>query len=269
MFRRIALIASLALLVSASVQAQSGCCSSHGGVCGCACCDGTRLSDRCRPHFPCGGGGGAVPRGPSGLAALAPSGDSVQLTWLDNSADEISFRIESKTSLDIFFEEIGSVGANVTSATITGLLPRTTYSFRVRARNGSGDSGYSNVTTITTPAQTAACAPPAVCFAGSRFKVEARWRTRDGASGSGVVVPLTDDSGYLWFFNASNVEAVFKVINACAVNQRYWFFAGGLTNVRVEITVTDTATGARKTYLNEQGTPFKPIQDTTAFATCP
>jgi hypothetical protein len=45
--------------------------------------------------------------------------------------------------------------------------------------------------------------------------------------------------------------------------------AGGLTDVNVILTVTDTQTGVIKTYTNPQGTPFQPIQDTDAFATCP
>jgi len=39
------------------VEARSGCCSWHGGVCGCQCCDGTPLSSTCLPYYPeCGGG---------------------------------------------------------------------------------------------------------------------------------------------------------------------------------------------------------------------
>jgi hypothetical protein len=34
------------------VYAQSGCCSHHGGVCGCGCCDGTSLSITCAPYYP-------------------------------------------------------------------------------------------------------------------------------------------------------------------------------------------------------------------------
>jgi len=38
-------------------EARSGCCSWHGGVCGCQCCDGTPLSATCAPYYPeCGGG---------------------------------------------------------------------------------------------------------------------------------------------------------------------------------------------------------------------
>lgn len=34
------------------VGAKSGCCSHHGGVCGCGCCDGTSLSATCAPYYP-------------------------------------------------------------------------------------------------------------------------------------------------------------------------------------------------------------------------
>ena len=61
---------------------------------------------------------------------------------------------------------------------------------------------------------------------------------------------------------------VVKVLNGCGVDSNYWVFAGGLTNVQVVMTVTDTQTGAVKTYTNPQGQSFLPIQDTLAFA-CP
>ncbi len=89
------------------------------------------------------------------------------------------------------------------------------------------------------------------------------------ASGAGQVVNLTADTGAFWFFSSSNVEVVIKVLNGCGSNSRYWAFAGGLTNVNVILTVTDTQTGAIRTYINPQGTAFEPIQDTNAFATCP
>lgn len=39
-------------LVFNIVEARSGCCSWHGGVCGCGCCDGTPLSSTCAPYYP-------------------------------------------------------------------------------------------------------------------------------------------------------------------------------------------------------------------------
>lgn len=269
----------LVLLVSVSTYAmadkRSGCCSSHGGVCGCSCCDGTPLSDTCRPYYPtCGGGGGGTGGGgnvgtPSGVSGAAISSTQCALTWADTSSNESYFEIEAKEPLGSY-ATAGSVGANVTQAIISGLIPSTTYSFRVRARGTGADSGYSNETSVTTlPDPGIACQAPAVCFGGSRFKVEAQWKTPDGRTGSGTLVRLTDDSGYFWFFSSSNVEMVFKVLNGCGINHAFWFYAGGLTNVQVTITLTDTTTGRTKTYTNPQGNAFQPVQDSAAFMTCP
>jgi hypothetical protein len=49
----------------------------------------------------------------------------------------------------------------------------------------------------------------------------------------------------------------------------YWVFAGGLTDVRNTIPITDKKSGAVKTYTNPQSAPFAPIQDTSALATRP
>ena len=108
-----------------------------------------------------------------------------------------------------------------------------------------------------------------LCLNGDRFAVEATWRTSDGTTGSAHGVEITADTGYRWFFAPQNVETVVKVLNACSLNGRYWVFAAGLTDVKVTLTVRDTVTGISKTYVNPQGTPFKPILDTSAFATCP
>ena len=43
-------------------------------------------------------------------------------------------------------------------------------------------------------------------------------------------------------------------------------FAGGLTDVGVTMTVTDTETGVEKPYGNPVGTAFQPVQDLEAFA---
>ena len=89
------------------------------------------------------------------------------------------------------------------------------------------------------------------------------------ASGRAHVVQLTDDTGYLWFFNPDNVEVVVKVLDACEPFGRFWVFAGGLTNVEVDLVVTDSETGQTNTYHNNLNQPFAPLQDTDAFATCP
>jgi len=42
----------LFLSIPFSSEARQGCCSHHGGVCGCRCCDGTPLSAKCAPYYP-------------------------------------------------------------------------------------------------------------------------------------------------------------------------------------------------------------------------
>lgn len=102
-----------------------------------------------------------------------------------------------------------------------------------------------------------------------RFRVEASWRTRTGAQGPGRPVALTGESGYFWFFDRDNVELVIKVLNACTDPfNHFWVFAAGLTNVEVELTVTDTWAGEQWTYLNPLGEAFPPILGTRALATC-
>lgn len=108
----------------------------------------------------------------------------------------------------------------------------------------------------------------ALCLSAGRFRVTAAWQSAT-ASGDGTGVQLTPDTGYFWFFIDTNVEVIVKVLNACSVNNKYWAFAGGLTNVRVTVSVTDTQNGSVRTYVNPINTAFQPIQDTTAFATCP
>lgn len=107
-----------------------------------------------------------------------------------------------------------------------------------------------------------------LCLGNGRFRVAATWET-ETASGEAKAVRLTPDTGYFWFFDQSNVEVVVKVLDGCVANSRFWTFASGLTNTKVTLTVTDTVGGVTKTYTNPQGTAFKPIQDTGAFATCP
>jgi hypothetical protein len=107
-----------------------------------------------------------------------------------------------------------------------------------------------------------------LCTREGRFSVQAVWHRPDGSYGPGHAVSLSSESGYFWFFNPGNVEVVFKTPAGCAVNNHDWFFAAGLTDIEVDLRVVDRATGEVRTYSNPQGTPFRPITDTSAFAAC-
>ena len=121
------------------------------------------------------------------------------------------------------------------------------------------------------PGTRSACVADAttLCLNGGRFRVTAYYSADDGASGAGNARVLTGDSGYFWFFDAANIELVVKVLDACTFSTpNFWVFAGGLTNVGVNLIVEDTVTGASQTYTNPIGNPYQPLQDTRAFP-CP
>jgi plastocyanin len=131
-------------------------------------------------------------------------------------------------------------------------------------------AGLRPVTLASTGSSSIGCSESdtILCLDG-RFQVEARWQSAFGAAGSAHAVSLTRNSGYFWFFEPSNVEVIVKRLDACAIGRGQWFFAAGLTDVGVELRLTDTFTGEVKTYSSASGTPFPPIQDLAAFAFCP
>jgi hypothetical protein len=90
-----------------------------------------------------------------------------------------------------------------------------------------------------------------LCLNGGRFAVRAAWKNPfSGATGTAHTHPLTADTGALWFFDPANLELMIKVLDARAVNGHFWVFYGALSDVEYTVTVTDTRTGAIKTYHN-------------------
>jgi hypothetical protein len=92
---------------------------------------------------------------PTNLAAYQDSANfrHVKLTWVDNSTNELGFKIERKTgdSASVApFTLLDSVSANVTSYKDTTVAGSTTYTYRVFSYNASLVSGYSNMATVTT-----------------------------------------------------------------------------------------------------------------------
>jgi hypothetical protein len=109
-----------------------------------------------------------------------------------------------------------------------------------------------------------------LCLSASRFRVTADFETPDGRKGTAHAKGLTANTGYFWFFDHTNVEVVTKVLLFCADPfNSIWILAAGLTNVKVELTYTDTDNGTVVTKKNDLGVPFAPVQDTSAFQTCP
>ncbi|HEY3399725.1 MAG TPA: fibronectin type III domain-containing protein [Geothrix sp.] len=92
------------------------------------------------------------PAAPTNLAASVATATSVSLLWTDNATNETGFKVERGTSATGPFAQIATTTANVASYTDSGLSASTTYYYQVRATNSAGDSAYTPVATVTTPA---------------------------------------------------------------------------------------------------------------------
>ncbi|HTY24810.1 MAG TPA: fibronectin type III domain-containing protein, partial [Desulfomonilaceae bacterium] len=90
---------------------------------------------------------------PSNVTAGTPSRTSIQLTWVNDSTTGITgFSIQRATNAAFtagLFTTTATPGT-LTSRTITGLTPNTTYYFRVAARTATGSSAWSNIVSAAT-----------------------------------------------------------------------------------------------------------------------
>ena len=105
-----------------------------------------------------------------------------------------------------------------------------------------------------------------LCLADGRFEVAVDWSTAGGGEGPAKVVPGgTNNSGLFYFFDPDNWEMLIKVLDGCAINGHYWVYSAAATDLGLDITVTDTATGAIWNYPKPPGPPAPAITESKAF----
>jgi len=104
------------------------------------------------------------------------------------------------------------------------------------------------------------------CVGGNRLALQVTWKNPydGGTVGVGAPVPMTSDTGSYWFFDDQNTELVVKVLDGRAANGSFWVFYGALSDVEYDLTVTDTVTGAVKSYRNAPRN-LGSVADTKAF----
>jgi hypothetical protein len=117
--------------------------------------------------------------------------------------------------------------------------------------------------------------PPRLYIGGSssaearkgQFAVSATWRAPDGSTGIAQPLRLTADAGGLWFFDPANLEVVVKVLDSCTtgLGEYWWVFIAGMTDLEVEVTITDLFRAETRTYSSPGGAPFQPVVDTSGF----
>ncbi|HEY1435829.1 MAG TPA: PKD domain-containing protein, partial [Thermoanaerobaculia bacterium] len=102
------------------------------------------------------------------------------------------------------------------------------YTVLLTVANASGSASVSH-TVVVAPSSgggggggggAGACtpSPTQLCRVNNRYAVTAIWTAPDQSTGNGNAISLTDNAGYFWFFDPTNVELVTKVLNGCGIN---------------------------------------------------
>src|SRR5256712_13489519 len=95
------------------------------------------------------GGASHSPTPPTGLSASAVNASQIRLSWTASSG-ATSYKIQRSPDGSTAWTQVGTSGT--TTFTDSGLIPSTTYFYRVLASNGTGISAPSNWASATTSA---------------------------------------------------------------------------------------------------------------------
>ncbi len=107
------------------------------------------------------------------------------------------------------------------------------------------------------------------CLQDGRFFVEAYYTDHNRKVHNARIkdAVIGDEASLFYFFNHDNPELLVKVLNACAVNGKYWVFGSAGTDLDYSVYITDLATNKRKSYKRNKTNPL--INDAGAFACSP
>lgn len=151
---------------------------------------------------------GNPPAAPSGLSATAISSSQIDLAWTDNASNETGFEIDRATNstftANLVTNTTGSIPSTggIGSFQSTGLSASTTYYYRVRATNASGDSSNSNTASATTPAAPPPDLPYMGLYYGTAFY---------GNNVGNIRMTASSDPAESFFFYAMRSGAVSKL----------------------------------------------------------
>ena len=93
---------------------------------------------------------GQLPADPTNLAVVNTTRNSISLSWTDNAANEVSYRVQRSTSAAGPWSAIATLAPDTTAYTNSGLGSNKTFYYRVRAANVDGYSAWTNVVSGTT-----------------------------------------------------------------------------------------------------------------------
>jgi hypothetical protein len=209
--------------------------------------------------------------GETGTGSTLPLTKDTGAFWFfGNQNLELMVKVLDGTTLNGHFWVYGGSLSNVEyTLTVTDTLTGSERNYHNPAGQFASLADVEAFPAPATGAEPASEAKPAVQIApsvlaaksssslilGGQFMVEVEFTDpRTGLTGAATSVPLTFDTGAFWFFDASNLELMIKVLDGRAINGKFWVFYGALSDVEYTITVAMKNTGELRTYYNPKGT---------------
>ncbi|HBV98355.1 MAG TPA: hypothetical protein DEF36_15110 [Desulfotomaculum sp.] len=127
-----------------------------------------------------------VPVSPSQLACSVICRNGIRLNWRDRAINEEGCVVERKTGVEDFEILAFLTAPGLTEYTDRNVLPNTSYTYRVRAYNSKGFSGYSNRCSVTTHDLIAGPANLA-CIAVTANQIDLAW-TNNAYNANGYII---------------------------------------------------------------------------------
>jgi hypothetical protein len=187
-----------------------------------------------------------LPAAPSGLRATASSATQITLAWVDNSTNETGFLVDRKTGASGTWSQIASLGTNVRTFSNTGLAARTTYYYRVRARNSNGNSAYSNEAGATTSAAACSSGTTPIAVGGSATgnlaTTDCSSTVRTGRYYDNFTFAATAGTRYTITLNAAAFDAYLYLLGSTGQTLAFDDDGNGGTNAKIVFSPTTSGT---------------------------
>ena len=194
--------------------------------------------------------------------------DEVEDLWRARSGEAVRFVSTSTGAVASVHWDFGD-GTTSRRSTVDHVWLRPGFYDVILTVSGAGSESSVSRTYLVEagePRGTCVTGPETICLQDARYEVSVEWRTAGGESGAGRVVHAgTNDSGMFSFFGRDNWEILVKVLNGCSINGHHWVYAASATDLSLDLTVTDTASGEVRRYEVRPGADTA-IADPAAFA---
>lgn len=201
--------------------------------------------------------------------SVSPGSNGVTVRW--NTSKPASGMIQYGETSDLGSFSAASLALTTEHAAVITGLQAGTYAYRIESIAANGH--WATQDGVFGTAAPCISGPSTACLLGGRFEVKVDWR-QAASDGSAQVMRFggqraeTDESAFFWFFSESNFELGLKILDACAINQKFWVFISGLTDQGWTVHIRDTATGAIKMYSNPVGHLTSTTADTSSGLSC-